>query len=150
MPVPTLIVVLSLAAGTATDDFTENERLYLTMLVEGRDAWADNIKRKIGQCEQELERRKHPKRAARRAPSEDSSGFVVVGNLTSTKEIESKMRSFKQELEQIESGSSVPEDRFWDPQIFTRFGRLGGDIRVIQVIGPSEMLVDMTQRHPLD
>jgi hypothetical protein len=135
------------APPATTDSSAENERLFLDMLMQERDAWARQLRRKIGECETALANRKH--RSAKSSHSDAVQVPLGKGKVigqtpdVSRKEIERAITDLKQQLELVENGSTIPADRWWDPRIFPKFGRLGGRIRIIQVLGPSDMLIDI-------
>jgi len=139
------IALLSLTMGAPTNTLTDQEQLYVKMLIQQRDGRAGVLKRCIQSCETVLKNRKHRTAASRGAePTRVSLGggrYYDLDDTTSRKEIESLIKSFKQELELVETGATIPDDRFWDPNYNNTLGLLGGDIRVLQVIGPSDMMI---------
>ncbi|HXY33675.1 MAG TPA: hypothetical protein VEI07_05565 [Planctomycetaceae bacterium] len=140
-----LIACLPLTARAVDDKLTEHEQLYLKMLLEQRDGRAGVLQHCIQDCEGVLKRRKQRTAASRAAePTRVSLGngrYYDLDNTTSRKEIESLIKSLKDELELVETGATIPNDRYWDPQYHNTLGLLAGDIHVLQVIGPSDMLI---------
>jgi hypothetical protein len=153
--VSVLILAASLLMGDAPQDVAANGRLYLEVLIQGRDAWASSVQREIGKCETELRNRKHlsakrGKKGPTRPSSEDpvrvllgDGKWIDLADNVGRKEIEQVVAALKDKLQSIENGESIPQDRFWDPTIFNKFGRLGGEIHVVQVLGPSDMTIDI-------
>ena len=145
-PTIALIAFLYLAAGVAAEELTDNERLYLAMLIQSHDKIAQGWQEKIGLCEKELARRKHRSAKAgyqepQRIPLGEAGKWIDLTPDVSRKEIEQTIKFLKQKRDSAQNGTTVPDDRYWSSLIFPKFGHLGR-IRVIQVIGPSDMIAD--------
>jgi len=162
-----VVVCMSLATVAAADKLTDDEARYLAMLIQARDQRADEIRQKIAAIEADLASGKYVATQAskRRAPTlttstrrnaNEEDDDVVQGNYkpaarasrvkkAGRSRIPSEIGALKSELEKTESGAIVPETHGVRLVDEGSIGYLAGPgIRVIQVIGPSDMLLSIT------
>jgi hypothetical protein len=148
MPVAALIAVLSLTAATAADGLNDDERRYLTALIEARDLRADGIRQKIASLEEQAAEIKQPKKRPAKGRFGTSPRPGTKAYRDKQAEIASKIDDSRSELERVETGADVPDIRFARPPRQGSIGRLvtGGPERVAQVLGPTDMLVRFQDR----
>ena len=121
-------------AATAADDLNDDERAYLTKLIQVRDVRADELRREISQ----LPEPPKLKRSARHSkPKPGTKAYREKEAAELAEENSNKLRS---ELERLETGEEIPVLG----SMRVRQGEIGqlGHVKVTQVIGPDEMLVE--------
>jgi hypothetical protein len=144
-----LIALLSLTAATAAGDLNDDERHYLTALIEARDLRADQLRRGIALGESSSRSTKrvgsNVKVLGTPPPSETKIQKRKSGSREKRRGKDSTVEQWKAELERLETGAEIPElggVGLLQPGSvgYLRSGG-GGAFEVTQVIGPTEMLV---------
>jgi hypothetical protein len=156
-PIAVLITVLPLAAGIAADRLTDDERRYLTAIAQSRDAQIDSIRQKIDDIRTRgseitglrstapLSSRKH---GSRQNPKPGTKAYreMEAAQQEATK---LQISPLEAEIADLESGKTVVEPFLFIPNLSKpgSIVRWHSRIKVLQVIGPSDMRVTFDSRH---
>jgi hypothetical protein len=113
---------------------TQDERRFVEGLIRVRNDEISELRPQLRKCILALEK-------ARSAISHAPPHTTRKEREAAVREAEAACQACKSKIAPISSGDAVPEAPFVTPEIGILAGRMGGDFRVLNIIGPDEMLV---------
>jgi hypothetical protein len=133
-------IALTSLAAVADEKAADDERRYLTALVEARDLRIDQIRQKMAEASGTSKKSSTTRKASSKKRQINRS---AAGSKTRSDEpAPSTLKQMREDLNRLKSGETVPEIRNLTSREPDSLGLLDWRCRVFQISGPSDMMVD--------